>query len=253
MAKKNQNAQETTVATVKKMTPSQLYAKSVEQFARQNGFEDSLFSDKALNKLTKDFYTAQSKGSIALWDMAETLSKVEESIVNGDFVESDGIKSFSGYCKALGLDKSNYFKYVKAFRQYKDLKYAGFSLGIAVALLGTNISASDFCSNYEPTDITVAELKKMLKERNEQKTIEDKQAEEQGEQAEEEEQETDVIDINADDIQDITEETYTFTKDTLRELIEQVATYAKLTNSTAYPVIVDCETVYNLIQSASRH
>lgn len=252
MAKKNQNTQETTIATVKKMTPAQLYAKSVEQFARQNGFEDSLFSDKVLNKLTKDFYTAQSKGSIALWDMAETLSKVEESITNGEFIESDGIKSFSGYCKALGLDKSNYFKYVKAFRQYKDLKYAGFSLGIAVALLGTDISASDFCGNYAPTDITVAELKKMLKERSEQKAIEDKQ-EEQTEGQGEQEQDSDVIDINADDIQDITEETYTFTKDTLKELIEQVALYAKLTNSTAYPVIVDCETVYNLIQSASRH
>lgn len=251
MAKTNQNTQENEALTIKKTTPSQLYAKSVEQFARQNGFEDSLFESKTLNKFTKDFYTAQSKGSIALWDMAETLSKVEESIANGEFIESDGIKSFSGYCKALGLDKSNYFKYVKAYRQYKDLKYAGFSLGIAVALLGTDISASDFCGNYAPTDITVAELKKMLKERNEQKAIEDKQTEEQGEQTEEQEQ--DVIDIKADDIQDITEETYTFTKDTLKELIEQVALYAKLVNTTAYPVIVDCETVYNLIQSASRH
>lgn len=249
----NKTDTQETALTAKKATPAQLYAKSVDNFSSQNGYVDSLFESKSLNKYTKDFYAAQSRGSIALWDMAETLSKVEESINNGEYLETDNIKSFSAYCKAVGIDKSNYFKYIKAYRQYKELKYSGFTLAIAVTLLGTNISASDFCANYNPTDITVAELKKMISERK-QKAIEDKQEHD----SESEEQENDVININADEIKDITEEQqaetqYIFTQDTLKELIEQVALYAKLTNSTAYPVIMDCETVYNLIQSATRH
>lgn len=139
-----------------KITNTQLTA----NYMKANGFEEKLFSSATLNRYTKQFYTAMAKGNVALWDMAEALSAVETAISNGEFEE---VTSFTAYCETIGIDKSNYNKYIRAFREYSELKYAGFSIGVAVALLGCNESASDIIKNFTPMELTVKKAREFTK------------------------------------------------------------------------------------------
>lgn len=145
----------------KKMTVAQ----QVNNVAIQNGYNAEWFASKALNKLTGDFYKAMARGSLALWDIAETLSEIDKAISDGVYAETDpDITTFSAYCEKVNIDRSNYTKYIKAFREYSELKTYGFSIGVAVALLGTNCPASDFVGNYTPVEMSVRKAQEWAKE-----------------------------------------------------------------------------------------
>ena len=145
----------------KKMT----VARQVDNVALQNGYNAEWFASKALNKLTGDFYKAMARGSLALWDIAETLSEIDKAIADGTFSETDpDITTFSAYCEKVNIDRSNYTKYIRAFREYSELKTYGFSIGVAVALLGTNCPASDFVVNYTPVEMSVRKAQEWAKE-----------------------------------------------------------------------------------------
>lgn len=145
----------------KKMTVAQ----QVNNIAVQNGYNAEWFSSKALNKLTGDFYKAMARGSLALWDIAETLSEIDKAIADGVYAETDpDITTFSAYCEKVNIDRSNYTKYIRAFREYSELKTYGFSIGVAVALLGTNCPASDFVGNYTPVEMSVRKAQEWAKE-----------------------------------------------------------------------------------------
>lgn len=145
----------------KKMTLTQQAA----NVALQNGYNAEWFASKSLNKLTGDFYKAMARGSLALWDVAETLSEIDKAIADGTFAETDPeITSFSAYCEKVNIDRSNYTKYIKAYREYSELKTYGFSIGVAVALLGTNCPASDFVGNYTPVEMSVRKAQEWAKE-----------------------------------------------------------------------------------------
>lgn len=144
----------------KKLTLTQQAA----NVAIQNGYNAEWFASKALNKLTGDFYKAMARGSLALWDVAETLSAIDSAIADGTFSETDPeITSFSAYCEKVNIDRSNYTKYIKAYREYSELKTYGFSIGVAVALLGTNCPASDFVGNYTPVEMSVRKAQEWAK------------------------------------------------------------------------------------------
>lgn len=145
----------------KKMTVAQ----QVNNVAIQNGYNAEWFASKALNKLTGDFYKAMARGSLALWDIAETLSEIDKAIADGVYAETDpDITTFSAYCEKVNIDRSNYTKYIRAFREYNELKTYGFSIGVAVALLGTNCPASDFVGNYTPVEMSVRKAQEWAKE-----------------------------------------------------------------------------------------
>lgn len=133
--------------------------------AQANGFEDNIFNNKTLNKYTKNFFLAMARGSLALWDVAESLSVIDTAIADGTFADTDPeVTSFTAYCEKVGIDRSNYTKYIKAFREYSELKNAGFSIGVAVAILGTDIAASDFIEKFTPVEMSVRKAHEYAKQ-----------------------------------------------------------------------------------------
>lgn len=243
-----------------KMTKAQQTATMI----LQNGYDEKWFSSKSLNKMTKSFYEAMARGNIALWDMAETLSDIDTAISDGSFAETDPeISSFTAYCEKVGIERSNYSRYVKAYREYKELKAYGFAIGVAVALLGTNVAASDFCANYTPIEMSVRKAQewakeykaRMLEEGEEQKTIETTLVAEEAEtdtigEAETETETTGEAETETETLN----YRYQFTESTIESLIKAVAIYSNLTKSTDLETILGSDRVREILTaSATRH
>lgn len=138
-----------------------------KNFAVANiGGNYDVFNTAALNRSVKGLYEAKARGELSLWDMAKILSDVKADITSGKYETTDPeITSFRAYCEKLGLDYSNHAKYVRAYEEYSDLRFAGFSLGVAVALLGSGESAEDIAANFTPLDLTVKAAKEFTKSR----------------------------------------------------------------------------------------
>lgn len=202
-----------------------IVAQQVNNIALQNGYNAEWFASKALNKLTGDFYKAMARGSLALWDIAETLSEIDKAISDGVYAETDpDITTFSAYCEKVNIDRSNYTKYIKAFREYSELKTYGFSIGVAVALLGTNCPASDFVANYTPVEMSVRKAQEWAKEyKARMLTTEENSNEESEEQTTDKE----TIETTAVDIEDETEEnnepTYKLSESMMNLLLKHIA------------------------------
>lgn len=200
-------------------------AQQVNNIALQNGYNAEWFASKALNKLTGDFYKAMARGSLALWDIAETLSEIDKAISDGVYAESDpDITTFSAYCETVNIDRSNYTKYIKAFREYSELKTYGFSIGVAVALLGTNCPASDFVANYTPVEMSVRKAQEWAKEyKARMLTTEENSDDESEEQTTEKE----TIETTAIDTEEETEEnnepTYRLSESMMNLLLKHIA------------------------------
>lgn len=236
-------------------------AQQAANIAIQNGYNAEWFASKALNKLTGDFYKAMARGSLALWDVAETLSAIDSAIADGTFSETDPeITSFSAYCEKVNIDRSNYTKYIKAFREYSELKTYGFSIGVAVALLGTNCPASDFVGNYTPVEMSVRKAQEWAKEYKARmletsETIETTLTDENTETAETETENTETSESETENTE--TAETvykYRFTESTIETLIKAVAIYSTLTKSTDVETILDSDRVRDILtMSATRH
>ena len=137
-------------------------ADRVKKFAVSAGYTSDLFNSRDLNKSTAKVYNDFANGAVSLWDLAEKLFLISEDIAAGLFLDSDGIKSFRGYCTACGFDVSNMSKYVRAYKEYAMLRDAGFTLGIAVKLLGSGIDGYDFISRYKPNEITSRNVKDII-------------------------------------------------------------------------------------------
>lgn len=202
-------------------------AQQVNNIAVQNGYNSEWFISKALNKLTGDFYKAMARGSLALWDIAETLSTIDSAIADGTFAETDPeITSFSAYCEKVNIDRSNYTKYIKAFREYSELKTYGFSIGVAVALLGTNCPASDFVGNYTPVEMSVRKAQEWAKAyKARMLTVEENNSDENNE---EQTRDNETIETTAADIEEQaenadTEPTFKLTATMLNDLLQEVA------------------------------
>lgn len=130
----------------------------------EGGFD--VFNTAALNRSVKGLYEAKARGELSLWDMAKILSDVKADIASGKYETTDpDITSFRTYCEKIGIDYSNHAKYVRAYEAYSDLRFAGFSLGVAVALLGSGESAEDIARNFTPLDLTVKAAKEFTKSR----------------------------------------------------------------------------------------
>lgn len=238
----------------KKMTVAQ----QVNNIAVQNGYNSEWFASKALNKLTGDFYKAMARGSLALWDIAETLSEIDKAISDGVYAETDpDITTFSAYCEKVNIDRSNYTKYIRAFREYSELKTYGFSIGVAVALLGTNCPASDFVANYTPVEMSVRKAQEWAKEyKARMLTAEESSDDESEEQTTDKE----TIETTLADTEEETEENketemnykYRFTESTIETLIKAVAIYSNLTHTTDIETILESDRVRDiLIMSAT--
>ena len=133
--------------------------------ANINGYYD-VFNTAALNRSVKGLYEAKARGELSLWDMAKILSDVKADIASGKYETTDpDITSFRAYCEKIGIDYSNHSKYVRAYEEYSDLRFAGFSLGVAVALLGSGESAEDIAANFTPLELTVKAAKEFTKSR----------------------------------------------------------------------------------------
>lgn len=141
-------------------------ADRVKKFAVSAGFTSDLFNSRELNKSTAKVYNDFANGAVSLWDLAEKLFLISEDISAGLFLDSDGIKSFRGYCTACGFDVSNMSKYVRAYKEYSMLRDAGFTLGIAVKLLGSGIDGYDFITRYKPNEITSRNVKDIIGKAN---------------------------------------------------------------------------------------
>lgn len=125
-----------------------------------------VFNTAALNRSVKGLYEAKARGELSLWDMAKILSDVKADITSGKYETTDPeITSFRAYCEKIGIDYSNHAKYVRAYEEYADLRFAGFSLGVAVALLGSGESAEDIAANFTPIELTVKAAKEFTKSR----------------------------------------------------------------------------------------
>lgn len=138
-------------------------AEEVRDFAVSAGYTRDLFNSRELNSQTTKVFNAYAKGELSLWDLSETLWKVSQDISAGLFKDADNIKSFRAYCIAIGLDVSNMSKYVRAWEHYSMLKSAGFSVNIAVALIGSGIDGYDFIANHVPAETTVKAVKEEVK------------------------------------------------------------------------------------------
>lgn len=148
-----------TVAITKKDLTKSFAAANIE-----GGYD--VFNTAALNRSVKGLYEAKARGELSLWDMAKILSDVKADITNGMYETTDpDITSFRAYCEKIGIDYSNHAKYVRAYEEYADLRFAGFSLGVAVALLGSGESAEDIAANFTPLDLTVKAAKEFTKSR----------------------------------------------------------------------------------------
>lgn len=149
------------------MTTTMTKKDLTKNFAAANiGDNYDVFNTAALNRSVKGLYEAKARGELSLWDMAKILSDVKADIASGKYDETDPeISSFRAYCEKLGLDYSNHAKYVRAYEEYADLRFAGFSLGVAVALLGSGESAEDIAANFTPLELTVKAAKEFTKSR----------------------------------------------------------------------------------------
>lgn len=138
-----------------------------KNFAAANiGDNYDVFNTAALNRSVKGLYEAKARGELSLWDMAKILSDVKADIASGKYETTDPeISSFRAYCEKIGIDYSNHAKYVRAYEEYADLRFAGFSLGVAVALLGSGESAEDIAANFTPIELTVKAAKEFTKSR----------------------------------------------------------------------------------------
>lgn len=154
--------------TENKMTKTEL----TKTFATANNIYTSykVFNSGALNKSYQQLCEAKARGELSLWDMAEILTNVKNDIESGKYENVDpDVTSFRAYCEKIGVDPSNHAKYVRAYTEYSDLRYAGFSLGVAVALLGSGESAENIAANFTPLELTVKAAKEFTKKR---KTVE---------------------------------------------------------------------------------
>lgn len=148
--------------TENKMTKTEL----TKTFATANNIYTSykVFNSGALNKSYQQLCEAKARGELSLWDMAEILTNVKNDIESGKYENVDpDVTSFRAYCEKIRVDPSNHAKYVRAYTEYSDLRYAGFSLGVAVALLGSGKTAEDIATEYTPLDLTVKAAKELTK------------------------------------------------------------------------------------------
>ena len=156
--------------TENKMTKTEL----TKTFAQANNIYTSykVFNSGALNKSYQQLCEAKARGELSLWDMAEILTTVKNDIENGKYENVDpDVSSFRAYCEKIGVDPSNHAKYVRAYTEYRDLRYAGFSLGVAVALLGSGESAEDIAANFTPLELTVKVAKEFTKKRKSAESV----------------------------------------------------------------------------------
>ena len=240
----------------KKMTIAQQAA----NVAIQNGYNAEWFSSKALNKLTGDFYKAMARGSLALWDVAETLSAIDSAIADGTFSETDPeITSFSAYCEKVNIDRSNYTKYIKAFREYAELKTYGFSIGVAVALLGTNCPASDFVGNYTPVEMSVRKAQEWAKEYKARvletsETIETTLTDENTETAEPENENTETAEPKTENTE-TAEPDYILSESMMNLLLKHIAESALTYGTDDIKELAEHDELITsiLMQSATRH
>lgn len=149
------------------MTTTMTKKDLTKNFAAANiGDNYDVFNTAALNRSVKGLYEAKARGELSLWDMAKILSDVKTDITSGKYETTDPeITSFRAYCEKIGIDYSNHAKYVRAYEEYADLRFAGFSLGVAVALLGSGESAEDIAANFTPLELTVKAAKEFTKSR----------------------------------------------------------------------------------------
>lgn len=237
----------------KKMTVAQ----QVNNVVLQNGYNAEWFASKTLNKLTGDFYKAMARGSLALWDIAETLSEIDKAIADGTFAETDpDITTFSAYCEKVNIDRSNYTKYIRAFREYSELKTYGFSIGVAVALLGTNCPASDFVGNYTPVEMSVRKAQEWAKEYKARMLTTEENSDETDE---EQTTEKETIETTLTDTEEETKENnetemnykYRFTESTIETLIKAVAIYSNLTHTTDIETILESDRVRDILNMSA--
>lgn len=231
-------------------------AQQAANVAIQNGYNAEWFASKALNKMTGEFYKAMARGSLALWDVAETLSEIDKAIADGTFAETDPeITSFSVYCEKVNIDRSNYTKYIKAYREYSELKVYGFSIGVAVALLGTNCPASDFVGNYTPVEMSVRKAQEWAKEYKSRmlETIETTVAEEpETDTTETEEPETENTETLDGEIEEI-KTGYAFDENSLNTFIHLIGEFALYHGTDDPDIIRDTDEIARFIMSARRH
>lgn len=189
----------------------------------EGGFE--VFNTAALNCTVKGLYEAKARGELSLWDMAKILSDVKADITSGKYETTDpDITSFRAYCEKIGIDYSNHAKYVRAYEEYADLRFAGFSLGVAVALLGSGESAEDIAANFTPLELTVKAAKEFTKSRKNTEVvpelIETTAADPEEAPAENEIAEVDPNEIPAEDIP--TEPTITLNAQDVKNLMNRI-------------------------------
>ena len=222
--------------------------------ATANGYEDNLFNNKTLNKYTKNFFLAMARGSLALWDVAESLSVIDTAIADGTFTDTDPeITSFSAYCEKVGIDRSNYTKYIKAYREYSELKNAGFSIGVAVAILGTDIAASDFIEKFTPVEMSVRKAHEyakqykanMLEVRDESEDPEIIEPESETPEADSE-----TLDGNIEEVP-TTKTGYLFDENALNHFLHLVAEYALFHGTDDPEIIRDTEEIERIIDMSA--
>jgi hypothetical protein len=155
------------------MTTTMTKKDLTKNFAAANiGDNYDVFNTAALNRSVKGLYEAKARGELSLWDMARILTEVKADIASGKYEATDPeITSFRAYCEKIGIDYSNHAKYVRAYEEYADLRFAGFSLGVAVAFLGSGESAEDIAANFTPIELTVKAAKEFTKSRKNAETV----------------------------------------------------------------------------------
>lgn len=148
-----------TIATTEKKS----IAQKAKEYALSNGYNCTAFTDKALNKATGNYFMNKARGDLSLWDAARALYEIKSDIQGDKYTE---VSSFKAYCITAGIDFSNAAKYVRAYDEYSMLKDYGFSLAVAVKLIGSGIDAAEFCDTYKASEMTTktaAEIAKRAK------------------------------------------------------------------------------------------
>lgn len=199
--------------TENKMTKNEL----TKTFASANNIYTSykVFNSGALNKSYQQLCEAKARGELSVWDMAEILTNVKNDIESGKYENVDpDVTSFRAYCEKIGVDPSNHAKYVRAYTEYSDLRYAGFSLGVAVALLGSGESAEDIAANFTPLDLTVKAAKEFTKSRKSAENVPELTSDTADEDSKDDPEE--VLKVN------VPEPTVSMTADDLKILIHRV-------------------------------
>ena len=224
--------------------------------ATANGYEDNLFNNNTLNKYTKNFFLAMARGSLALWDVAESLSVIDTAIADGTFTDTDPeITSFSAYCEKVGIDRSNYTKYIKAYREYSELKNAGFSIGVAVAILGTDIAASDFIEKFPPVEMSVRKAHEYAKQykANMLEVSDDPETEDPEiiePETETPEDDSESLDGNIEEVP-TTKTGYLFDENSLNSFLHLVAEYALFHGTDDPDIIRDTVEIEQIIEKSA--